>query len=180
MATMVVHASRVKQRVRRLFCNVGCQPLSGWRVVDKGRWPKKEVTVGDLLLDQPHLAVAPALPGTGAGAQEDRQRQPRSSVCSDCAQLFPMMSVDWGMCSLVVAPRAGFGRVRFRVEPARRPCATPSSGRSRVHDADPTYRAGFSRRSTPPHALRALRPAPCTATPCPLRLRTLSCTCSSF
>ena len=122
----------------------------------------------------------PALPGTGAGAQEDRQRQPRSSVCSDCAQLFPMMSVDWGMCSLVVAPRAGFGRVRFRVEPARRPCATPSSGRSRVHDADPTYRAGFSRRSTPPHALRALRPAPCTATPCPLRLRTLSCTCSSF
>ena len=123
------------------------------------------------------LAPPPPPP---AAPWRSRPRQPRSSVCSDCAQLFPMMSVDWGMCSLVVAPRAGFGRVRFRVEQARRPCATPSSGRSRVHDADPTYRAGFSRRSTPPHALRALRPAPCTATPCPLRLRTLSCTCSSF
>ena len=70
----------------------------------------------------------PALPGTGAGAQEDRQRQPRSSVCSDCAQLFPMMSVDWGMCSLVVATRAGFSRVRFRVEQARRPCELPQVG----------------------------------------------------
>ena len=109
----------------------------------------------------------PPLPAT---PWRSRQRQPRSSVCSDCAQLFPMMSVDWGMCSLVVAPRAGFGRVRFRVEQARRPCATPSSGRSRVHDADPTYRAGFSRRSTPPQALGALRPAPRIATPCPLHL----------